>query len=989
MDRSRRSRGRGCVGGGAGSRGGGAGSGGRGSGQDPAEENPPHHQQRQYYNQNPHCRGASGGGRPGRGSQWFPRPNHSRGQGQGQAEASSSTGRERGGVCGGSTSPSAPAPDLTPVSSSGSLSQSPSNLPDEHSMKMKSELIPVRRPDKGGTLAIQSPKLLVNHFRVGFNPRTVVIHYDIDIKLEDPSKNRPTKISKPDLYMITNKLFSDDPSRFPLPKIVYDGEKNIFSAVPLPTEKFKVDFSDGEVGKSSSYTVTIKEVSELEFGKLADYLDGNMSIPRDVLHAIELVIKENPSKRRIPAGKSFYSTAYDEEDDLGGGIVASKGFQLSSKLTSQGLDVCLEYSVLAFHEPLPVLEFLKKRVLGDRGVDQLAHLKGEVTDALKGLKVTVTHRTTTKRYTISGLTDRNTRDISFDIEDPEVKAPARRVTLVQYFKEKYDKQIIHLDIPCLDVGKNNRANYLPMEFCVLVEGQRYPKDKLDKGGSLALKKKSLLSPADRMNQICEMVAAEDGPCRGGVTQSFGLEVAENMTEVQGRIIGPPLLKVRAPNGEITCLEVDKEKCQWNLSKNWVVEGKPVERWALLDFKSPDGSKLIPEKFISGLINRCKRLGIEMAPPLIQRATDMRVFSDINSLRNLLNSFIDEASKKGQGRLQIIVCVMSKSHPGYKSLKWLTETEIGIVTQCCFSKEANKAKDQSLANLALKINAKLGGSNVELFECLPRFKDEDHVMFVGVDVNHPAPGNSTFPSIAAVVATMNWPAANRYAARICPQHHRKEKVLNFGIMCKELIQAYARINKEKPKRIVVFRDGVSESQFGMVLNEELHDLKTTICEENYKPTITLVVAQKRHQTRLFQQAGGAIGNVPPGTVVDTVITDLFDFDFYLCSQYGSIGTSKPTHYYVLWDEHKFTSDELQKLIYHLCFTSARCTKPISLVPPVHYADLAAYRGRMYQEAVMMSSSTSSSMASTSSSSSASFDQNLYKLHPGLENTTFFV
>lgn len=133
-----------------------------------------------------------------------------------------------------------------------------------------------------------------------------------------------------------------------------------------------------------------------------------------------------------------------------------------------------------------------------------------------------------------------------------------------------------------------------------------------------------------------------------------------------------------------------------------------------------------------------------------------------------------------------------------------------------SGHANKASDQYLANLALKLNAKLGGSNVELIERFPRIEGEGHVMFIGADVNHSAPGNTTSPSIAAVVATVNWPAANRYAARICPQAHGMERIQNIGGICRELVENYARANKVKPEKIVVFRDGVSEGQFDMVL-----------------------------------------------------------------------------------------------------------------------------------------------------------------------------
>ena len=275
------------------------------------------------------------------------------------------------------------------------------------------------------------------------------------------------------------------------------------------------------------------------------------------------------------------------------------------------------------------------------------------------------------------------------------------------------------------------------------------------------------------------------------------------------------------------------------------------------------------------------------------------------------------------------------------------------------------------------------------------------MFIGADVNHPASRDINSPSIAAVVATVNWPAANRYAARVCAQGHRVEKILNFGRICYELVSYYDRLNKVRPEKIVVFRDGVSESQFHMVLTEELQDLKSVFSDANYFPTITIIVAQKRHQTRFFPvgpKDGIQNGNVFPGTVVDTKVVHPFEFDFYLCSHYGSLGTSKPTHYHVLWDEHKFNSDDLQKLIYDMCFTFARCTKPVSLVPPVYYADLTAYRGRLYYEAMnqmqspgsaVSSSSSQITSLSISSTGSSLNDPGYYKLHADVENIMFFV
>lgn len=60
------------------------------------------------------------------------------------------------------------------------------------------------------------------------------------------------------------------------------------------------------------------------------------------------------------------------------------------------------------------------------------------------------------------------------------------------------------------------------------------------------------------------------------------------------------------------------------------------------------------------------------------------------------------------------------------------------------------------------------------------------------------------------------------------------------------------------------------------------------DSEYAPPITLIVVQKRHQTRIF--AANPVdtdrsGNVPPGTVVDTTICHPFEYDFFLNAHAG--------------------------------------------------------------------------------------------------------
>ncbi|TKY72338.1 argonaute 2 [Spatholobus suberectus] len=276
----------------------------------------------------------------------------------------------------------------------------------------------------------------------------------------------------------------------------------------------------------------------------------------------------------------------------------------------------------------------------------------------------------------------------------------------------------------------------------------------------------------------------------------------------------------------------------------MVEGKPVEHWGILDFTS-FGSykyKLRGKEFMQKLKGKYKKLGIYMQEPIWYEESSMKILASYDLLSELLEK-VNNTCKYNQAHLQFLFCVMAKKSPGYKYLKWISETKLGIVTQCCLSNSANEGEDKFYTNLALKINAKLGGSNVELSKGLPYFEGEGHVMFLGADVNHPGYQDTRSPSIAAVVATVNWPAANRYAARVCPQYNRSEKILNFREVCLELVACYRRMNGVRPERIVIFRDGVSEYQFDMVLNDELQDLKRVFQRVNYFPTITLIVAQK--------------------------------------------------------------------------------------------------------------------------------------------------
>lgn len=86
------------------------------------------------------------------------------------------------------------------------------------------------------------------------------------------------------------------------------------------------------------------------------------------------------------------------------------------------------------------------------------------------------------------------------------------------------------------------------------------------------------------------------------------------------------------------------------------------------------------------------------------------------------------------------------------IKTICETELGIVSQCCNPKQAQKLNKQYLENLSLKINVKVGGRNTVLNDAILRripLVSDRPTIIIGADVTHPQAGEDSSPSIAAV------------------------------------------------------------------------------------------------------------------------------------------------------------------------------------------------------------------------------------------------
>lgn len=194
--------------------------------------------------------------------------------------------------------------------------------------------------------------------------------------------------------------------------------------------------------------------------------------------------------------------------------------------------------------------------------------------------------------------------------------------------------------------------------------------------------------------------------------------------------------------------------------------------------------------------------------------------------------------------------------------------------------------------------------------------------------------------------------------------RQEMVSAIEEMFIDRLQLYwDRMNRRLPDNILVYRDGVSESQYQTVREQELVAFKTAI-ERAYKakglsqrPRITIVICGKRHNTRFYPTSNensktDNVSNPKNGTVVDRGITEPSSWEFFLQAHNALQGTARPCHYFVVHDEifaadgKPQAADKVETLTHNLCYMFGRATRAVSYCPPAYYADKLCERARVY-------------------------------------------
>ncbi|OCT77211.1 hypothetical protein XELAEV_18032409mg [Xenopus laevis] len=749
---------------------------------------------------------------------------------------------------------------------------------------------PPPRPDFG--TSGRTIKLQANFFEMDI-PKIEIYHYDIDIK----------------------------PEKCP---------RRVELEVTLPGE-----------GKDRIFKVAIKWMACVSLQALHDALSGRLpNVPFETVQALDVVMRHLPSMRYTPVGRSFFTASEGCANPLGGGREVWFGFHQSVRPSLWKMMLNIDVSATAFYKAQPVIEFMCE-VLDFKSIEEQQKpltdsQRVKFTKEIKGLKVEITHCGQMKRkYRVCNVTRRPASHQTFPLQ--QESGQTVECTVAQYFKDRHKLVLRYPHLPCLQVGQEQKHTYLPLEVCNIVAGQRCIKKLTDNQTSTMIRATARSAP-DRQEEISKLMRSASFNTDPFVRE-FGIMVKDDMTDVTGRVLQPPSILYGGRSKAIAT----PVQGVWDMRNKQFHTGIEIKVWAIACFAP---QRQCTEVHLKTFTEQLRKISRDAGMPIQGQPCFCKYAQGADSVepmfRHLKNTYTG---------LQLVVVILPGKTPVYAEVKRVGDTVLGMATQCVQMKNVQRTTPQTLSNLCLKINVKLGGVNNIL---LPQGRPpvfQQPVIFLGADVTHPPAGDGKKPSIAAVVGSMD-AHPNRYCATVRVQQHRQEIIQDLSAMVRELLIQFYKSTRFKPTRIIFYRDGVSEGQFQQVLHHELLAIREACIklEKDYQPGITFIVVQKRHHTRLFctdrNERVGKSGNIPAGTTVDTKITHPSEFDFYLCSHAGIQGTSRPSHYHVLWDDNRFSSDELQILTYQLCHTYVRCTRSVSIPAPAYYAHLVAFRARYH-------------------------------------------
>ncbi|XP_028968806.1 protein argonaute-3 [Galendromus occidentalis] len=832
-------------------------------------------------------------------------------------------------------------------------------------------------PAAGGVIALQKPRVpgkmtcaniqcLTNYYKLNLGKRfSVAYFYTVKITRVGRAPTNPsTKVEplKPaagprkerKLGLKLNKLIFRELSRHDAGDqlLAYDGRARACGLKRIPNDALNlvVGFDNDQWELTLSFEKSVQLTGLMpgpEFGKADD--------EEEALLGVAIALNHMPALQFTPLGRGFYGLPGETPRSISGGFELWSGYKAHVIPGQDSLYLNVNFAITAFIKPGELIDLLPD-LIRENSVPPSLHNKhiAELKKKLTRCKIECEHLKSTnkpKKMTVATITSLPASQITF------VNREGRTVTVAQYFAETYSK-LQYPNLPCVQVG-TEKPRYFPLEKVTVLKGNPYRGEQTPQMVSDIIRQ-AAIKPRNRLEEIRHTVKILRG--QNELQNEFDMQIGEELT-VPARILPVPILECGAMNGnQRKTVKVTPGVIDFRSDKFF--SGSRITKWTVV-ITDERASQRDVSAFVEVLQRQGAQTNVQIAPPMRVGGAFYTISDRLSfeKVEKQIESFV------GQNGLEFVLFVISESSPIHAAIKFVCDVKLGVSSKCVKGATVYKVTnnqrggpDQVILNILYGLNPKFDGENVLAGsqEFARQFLESSPTLIIGMDVNHgqakARDGHVKMPSTVGIVGTRNRNATlyNAYMrAQAKPPNSADKEVIQPQILktaMDKLLRGFREGSNAIPQRIIVYRDGVSNGQFNAVLDKELRAIVET-CQalnKDYRPTITFITVQKRHDTRLFptkvtkNHKGDEKQNPIAGTVVDNTMTGSRVWSFFLVSHEGIQGTSKPAHYTVLRDENNFTNDQLQSLTYYMCHTYGKCPRAVSLPAPVYYAHHVAFR-----------------------------------------------
>ena len=353
----------------------------------------------------------------------------------------------------------------------------------------------------------------------------------------------------------------------------------------------------------------------------------------------------------------------------------------------------------------------------------------------------------------------------------------------------------------------------------------------------------------------------------------------------------------------------------------------ITSWVVLTTEKDSANK---DRLIKTLISKANQLGVKLTPPIT---------ADYNprSIEDILSKIL--LSKPVQLVLVVVGPLEKKVYNDTKSLCALT---YGIPTQCLKSNSISNPKkfDSIMSKLLIQMAVKTGSFAWTCPTPIPGLPIT--TMVVGIDVFHDTVLRAK--SVLGFVASIHPHFTSYYNTTRIHERSGQEIAGHVGDCMNEALKAFYQSTKGRfyPDLIVVFRDGVSNSQIQAAQDAEVASIKNLIrtSYQNYHPKLVYVIVNKKTNAKLFVETPSGYQNPRPGTLINSMIIPE-DESFYLVSHFVKSGMASPTLYRIIENESKFDLFTIARLAFKLCYLYYNWTGGIKVPAPTMMAHKLAF------------------------------------------------